>query len=238
MDRKGSRSIEEGELVVSREFQFITASLFKPKVRQRIKAEIAEDQATIYASFWQGREPAQTLRLFKAFKRYLFDNAALASYTGILKGYEIFQLGRRMGRESTYLYIARFMKKQQDASDRQICDYLDKCNSRLLALSSKNINDPKWARRPAKWDQKMNAKLKDPKVKLKFKKTFGDTDRRRERDWRESLHLIPGPVMTYLSRGRKDAKDAHLQNALWHWPRIVREHKKNARTSKIEKGTP
>src|ERR1035438_1236508 len=160
---------------VSRDWELTRAGLFRPETRLRVKEEIEEDQAVLHASFREGREPDQTLRLFRHFRRYLFNNLALASFHGILQGQEAFQLGQRVGTSKATLYIARLIKKQPDASDKQICDYLDKCNLRLLALNSTNFGGSQWAGLPAKWGQVMDEKLKDVKIRKKFREVFEDS---------------------------------------------------------------
>jgi hypothetical protein len=202
---------------VAREFQFNRAGLFRLEKEQELRSQIAEDRERLFRVFKE-RLSSDGSELANCLKRLVMNFSALSSYRGIVKGHSVFKLGISLGEKKADQYIIRYLSRHPDATDKELCSYLDDTNDRLYRLNRTNKEGPLWARTPPKWLPEI--RKKDSNV------GFGNT-------WSRALTYLPGRVMTYLSRARKMAHDKAVQEALFLWPRVLREHRK--RRTKIAK---
>ena len=200
---------QEARQKVREEFQFGRARLFRPDVERRVYAEMGEDGERLLAHFMQP-VTAENLELLRCFKRYLLNFAKVASYRGVLKGYNLFDLGMKLGEDRARFYAIEYLRKHPEAKNEELVEFLDGKNSRLIALMTSK-DDSLWAWLPRSLEQRFN----DNKIPLLP-----------GRLWSTALETFPDPVMQYLSRVRKMAKTVEVTNALFIWPRIIREHRK------------
>jgi len=203
---------------VKKDFEFGRARLFRPEVAKRVDAEIKEDRERLYAHFKQ-QEPKKQLELMQCLYRLLLSISKLASYHGILKGHQISSRGMELAEDRAKLYLVTdYLDKHPGASFQDMCEYLDRKNSRLIALRTSK-KSPLWAPIPPSWRKAIERLGIDPppsEYEL----------------WRTALEQFPGRVEPYLSRARKLATDVRSTNILRVWPRIIREHRKLRKTRK------
>jgi hypothetical protein len=201
---------------ISHEWQVTRVGLFLPGNRQKLKREMKEDEEAIYAAFRAGGDDQRALRLFQHFKRYLLNTSALASYHGLLRGYECFELGSQLPKGSAkrciieYLYSNEQNTGQRKVRNRELCEHLSKKRVPILET----------------WQQKIDGCLKTTVGKRKFEKRFVVEQSDQDNKWNEAMFVCPELVGPYLSHYRREAKNAMIRNALHLWPKIVRASKK------------
>jgi len=212
MDEQRQQEIKKK---VREEFQWGRARLFRPEVERRVLAEMEQDRHRLLAHFMQ---PVTTERveLLQSLKRYLLNFAKVSSYRGVLKGYQLFDLGLELGEDRARFYSIEYLRKHPGARNEELVRYLDRKNSRLFYLKTSK-DDPLWAWLPRSLEQKFT----DANIPIETG-SF----------WETALVKFPEPVMQYLSRVRRMAKSAEITNTLFIWPRIIREHHKRRKAPK------
>ncbi len=211
MDDAKKKQIESG---VREEFQMGRARLFRVETERKVQAEIAEDKARVFAAFKQ-LGPQRELELTEGLARLLINFSKLASYRGVLKGYHLFHTGIKLGEDRARFYLVEYLQAHPDADNSELVRYLDRKNGRLSALKT-NQNDPLWAWLPRSWNEEFR--------KRGIELQPGEF-------WETALDQLPELVMPYLSRAKKMARQARVKNALFSWPRIIKEHKKRRKNS-------
>ncbi|MDR3676930.1 MAG: hypothetical protein P4N24_15680 [Acidobacteriota bacterium] len=200
---------------VREEFQFGRARLFRPETERRVLAEMGEDRKRLFVHFTQP-VTEENVELLACFKRYLLNFAKVASYRGILAGHDLFHLGVELGEDRARFYAIEYLRRHPEAKNEELVEYLDRKNSRLSALKTSK-DDPLWAWLPRSLEQK----FADAKIPIHAGSL-----------WETALVKFPDPVMQYLSRLRRMAKSPEITNALFIWPRIIREHRKRRKKPK------
>jgi hypothetical protein len=205
MDDEKKKQIKNG---VREEFRVGRARLFRVETERKVRAEIAEDRTRIFAAFKQlGQQPE--LELTQKLGRLLMNFSKLASYRGVLEGYHLFQTGIKLGEDRARFYLVEYLQTHPDAENSELIRYLDRKNGKLSALKT-NQNDPLWAWLPRSWNEEFRGR--------------GIAVHPGE-FWEDALKHFPELVMPYLSRAKKMAKQPRVRNALFSWPRIIKEHR-------------
>lgn len=150
MDNEKKKQIENR---VGEEFQIGRARLFRVETERKVRAEIAEDKARVFAAFKQlGTQ--RELELTEGLARLLINFSKLASYRGVLKGYHLFHTGIRLGEDRARFYLVEYLQTHSDAKNDELVRYLDRKNGRLSALKTKK-DDKLWAWLPLRMSPEM-----------------------------------------------------------------------------------
>jgi hypothetical protein len=206
MDQERKKQIRSG---VREEFRVGRARLFRVETERKVRAEIAEDRNRLFAAFKQ-LGPQKELELTQCLGRLLMNFSKLASYRGVLEGYEVFRTWLKLNEDRARFYLVEYLQTHLGAENSELVRYLDRKNGRLSALRTTK-NDPLWAWPPRSWEES----FRERHIEL----CEGEF-------WETALKEFPELVMPYLSRAKKMAKEARVKNVLFVWPRIVREHRK------------
>jgi hypothetical protein len=201
------------------EFQLGRARLFRVSAEKKAWAEISQKKELLFANFKQ-QGPTKQLELMESLERLLMNFNMLASYRGILKGYDVFSTARAMGEDRARYYLLEHLQKHPETDNKELVRYLDRKNGRLTALKTSK-DSPLWAWLPRSLEEKFE-KGKIPKIPGEF--------------WEAALTEFSQPTMEYLSRVRKMAKEPKVRNVLFGWPRVVQEHHKRRKKRKAEPG--
>jgi hypothetical protein len=145
-----------------------------------------------------------------AILRLLMNYVKMASYNGVLKGFEIERQAAALRKDKARYHLLVFLKKNPDATNKQLVRHLDRKNG-LLDEHDANPSDPQWAPLPTS--------LRRAFKKQGLKQYNGEY-------WETALKMFPDPVMQYLARVRSAAKEAKVKNVLCNWPDIVLRHKR------------
>ena len=194
---------------VHEEFHIGRASLFRVETERKVRAEIAEDRERLFEAFKQ-MGPQKELGLCQCLGRLLMNFSKVASYRGLLEGYEVFRTGLKLGEDRARFYLVEYLQTHPNAENSELVRHLDRKNGRLSALRTSK-NDPLWAWLPRSWEESFRER---------------NIDLREGEFWEAALEEFPELVMPYLSRAKKMAKKAKVKNVLFVWPRIVLEHRK------------
>lgn len=211
MDQEREKEIRDG---VRKEFRLGRARLFRVEAENKLRAEIADDKAQIFAAFKElglQRELALTQKL----ARLLMNFSKLASYRGVVEGYHLFQAGLKLSEDRARYHLVVHLQDHPDATNRELVEYLDGKNHRLSVLKI-NKSDPLWALLPRSWEEELKNR---------------GIDCRAGAWWDTALEHLPDLVMPYLSRAKKMAKQPRVKNALFSWKRIIREHEQRRKNS-------
>ena len=208
MDQRARRRIRAE---VREEFQLGTALLFRIEVEKAVRAEIKRERSRLFDLLKQ-LPLAQQLETTDCIKRLLLNYSTLASYRGVLKGYDVFRTRLELEQDRARFYLVEYLQKHREEKNENqaLVKYLDTKNGRLSALRTPK-DDPLWAWLPRSLEEAFrsaNIPMRDGEF------------------WEEALQKFPEKVMPYLSRAKKMAKIPSVKNTLYVWPRIVREHKK------------
>lgn len=218
MDEERKKEIRDG---VRKEFRLGRARLFRVEAENKLRAEIAEDKAHIFAAFKELGSQKE-LALTQGLGRLLMNFSKLASYRGVLEGYHLFQAGIKLSEDRARYHLVVYLQDHPEATNRELVEYLDGKNHRLSILKT-NKSDPLWAWLPRSWEEE----LKNRGIECR-PGAFWDT----------ALENLPDPVMQYLSRAKSTAKQPRVKNALFSWKRIIKEHRKRRKSSPNEESNP
>ena len=206
MDEARKRGIRDD---VRKEFRLGRAALFRIDAENKLRAEIAQDRERVFAAFKELGSNWE-LELTQALGRLLMNYSKLASYRGVLEGYHLFQVGIKLGEDRARYHLIIYLQDHSTATNRDLISYLDAKNHRLLTLRTSK-NDPLWAWLPRLWEEKLKSQ---------------GIECHPGEFWEAALEHLPDLVMPYLSHAKRMAKQPRVKNALFSWPRIIREHRK------------
>jgi hypothetical protein len=192
---------EAGKVRQGEEFQFGRARLFRLKNEKKLRAEIANDKEQLFALF-KSQGLSKELEFTECLKRLLMNFSKMASYRGILQGFEISSYAAELREDRARLHLFQYLQKHPKATNHELIAHLD---------AQTRPNDPLWAPLPPAW-------------KRKFKEQglgyfAGEY-------WQTALKELPTLVLPYLSRVKSMAKDAKAKNALFNWPELIKRHKR------------
>lgn len=194
---------------VREEFQIGRARLFSLKNEKKLRKEIAEDKERLFELF-KSQGLLKQQEFTECLARLLINFSKMASFRGILKGYETSEYAIELRKERARFYLFEYLQKHPGATNRDLVAYLDAKNRRLDALRTLP-NDPLWAPLPSAWRRKLEGQ--------KLECRAGES-------WATALKELPTLVMPYLARIRKMAKDSGVKNVLFNWPEIIKRHKR------------
>jgi hypothetical protein len=195
---------------VREDFRLGRARLFRVEAEEKARAEIAEDRSRLFAAFKQLGPPEKELELTQCLGRLLMNFSKMASYRGVLEGYNVFRTGLELGEDRARFYVMEYLQTHPEAENAELVRYLDRKNGRLSKLKTKK-DSPLWARLRPTWKKafrKKNIPLQEGEY------------------WETAFKEFPTLVMPYLSRAKDMAQEARFKNVLFTWPRIIREHKR------------
>lgn len=176
---------------------------------KKVSREIVEDRIRLFEFFKsQGLEKESELN--ETLLRLLMNYVKMASYNGVLKGFEIERQAAALRKDKARYHLLVFLKKNPKATNEQLVRHLDRKNG-LLGEHNANPSDPQWAPLPAS--------LRRAFKQHGLKQYNGEY-------WETALKTFPDPVWQYLSRVRNAAKEAKVKNVLFNWPDIVQRHKR------------
>lgn len=176
---------------------------------KKVSREIVEDRILLF-EFFKSQGLEKELELNETLLRLLMNYVKMASYHGVLKGFEIERQAAALRKDKARYHLLVFLKKNPNATNQQLVRHLDRKNG-LLAEHNANPSDPQWAPLPTS--------LRSAFKKQGLKQYNGEY-------WETALKMFPDPVMQYLSRVRSAVKEAKVKNVLFHWPDIVLRHKR------------
>jgi hypothetical protein len=104
----------------------------------RIEEEMHADQARLHAVF---AERADGLELADCLLRYYENVAGFAHYTGFRRGYNV---GIKVGKDECEVAITRVIRKRLNATPKEICELIDKYNSRFDDQNDRRLIQLKW----------------------------------------------------------------------------------------------
>jgi hypothetical protein len=194
---------------VREDFRLDRARLFRVEAEEKARAEIAEDKSRLFAAFKQLGPPEKELELTQCLGRLLVNFSKLASYRGVLEGYNVFRTGLELGEDRARFYLMEYLQTHPDAENPELIRYLDRKNGRLSELKTEK-DSPLWAPLLPSWEER----FREENIPLQE----GEY-------WETAFKKFPKLVMPYLSRAKEMAQKARFKNVLFTWPRIIREHK-------------
>lgn len=194
---------------VKEEFQLGRARLFRLKNEKKLSAEIAQDKERLFALF-KSQGLSTELEFTECLKRLLMNFSKLASYRGILQGFEISSYAAELREDRARFHLFQYLQKHPKATNQELIAHMDTKNGRLAELQTPS-NDPLWAPLPTAW-------------RRQFAKQ--GVDYSNGEYWETAMKVFPKLVMPYLSRVRSMAKDAKAKNALFNWPELIKRHKR------------
>ena len=194
---------------VREEFRRGRTRLFRVEAEEKARTEIAEDRSRLFAAFKQLGPPEKELELIECLGRLLMNFSKMASYRGVLEGYNLFRTGLELGEDRARFYLMERLQDHPDAENGELIRYLDQKNGRLAELKTSK-DSPLWAPLRPSWEEKFRKK-NIPLQEGEY--------------WETAFKEFPKLVMPYLSRAKDMAVEARFKNVLFTWPRIIREHK-------------
>jgi hypothetical protein len=200
---------------VREDFRLGRARLFRVETEEKARAEIAEDKSRLFAAFKQIGTPEKELELTQCLGRLLVNFSNLASYRGVLEGYNVYRTGLELGEDRARLYLMEYLQTHPDAENPELIRYLDRKNGQLSELKTRK-DSPLWARLRPRW-QDMFRKKNIPLQEGEY--------------WEIAFKEFPKLVMPYLSRAKKMAQEVRFKNVLFTWPRIIRKHTSQRKTN-------
>lgn len=139
----------------------------RPDAMARIEEEMHADQARLHAVFAQR---ADGLELADCLLRYYENVAGFAHYNGFRRGYNV---GIKVGKDEREVAIVRVIRKKLRATPIEICELIDKHNSRLEDLKDKMripLPWPELAKHHTRWAEvKHIPKVKNYLVRIRKK---------------------------------------------------------------------
>lgn len=194
---------------VKEELRLGRVRLASLKNEKKLLTQNNQDRERLFAFFkLQGLE--KELELNEVLLRLLLNYSKLASYRGVREGFQIYEYAAELREDRARLHLFEYLRKQPEATNQELVEYLDAKNGRLAKLKTKR-DAPHWAPLPTDW-----------KILLDKQKVAHYDDS----SWEIALGELPTLVMPYLSRVRKIAKDVRVKNVLFNWPEIFKQHKK------------
>lgn len=194
---------------VKEELRLGRVRLASLKGEKRLLAQNHQDRERLFAFFkLQGLE--RELELNEVLLRLLMNYSKLASYRGVREGFKIYEYAAELREDRARLHLFEFLRRNPEATNQTLVEYLDTKNGRLAKLKTKR-DDPHWAPLPVEWMERL---VKD-RVSLKD-----------DSSWETALEELPTLVMPYLSRVKRMANEAMVRNVLFNWPEIFKQHKK------------
>jgi len=212
MNEEGEQRVQQK---VHEEFQLKRARLFRLKNEKKLRGEIAEDKERLFALF-KSQGLVRQLEFTEGLARLLMNFSVLASYKGILKGFEIKEAALKLNkdRDRAQYHLFEFLQEHPDAKNGELVTLLNTRNGRHEALKTRR-DDPQWAPLP-------------PSLLKRFaNRTIVPSEW-----WETAMEEFPGEVRIYLSRVRREAKKAEVKNVLFNWPKLVELHKKERKKKK------
>jgi hypothetical protein len=206
MDEQKTKQVRQK---VRNEFRLGRARLFRVEDESRARSEIADDKARILAAF-KPLGPAQELGLTQCLARLLMNFSKLASYRGVLEGYDIFRIGLELGEDRARFYLMEYLQTHRSAENEELIGYLDRKNGKLAKLKTAE-DSPLWAPLRKSW----HAMFRRENIPL----VEGE-------NWGAALENFPEVVRPYLSLAKRKAQEPKFKNVLFTWPRIISEHKR------------
>jgi hypothetical protein len=176
---------------------------------KKVSREIVEDRIRLF-EFFKSHGLVKELELNETLLRLLMNYVKMASYHGVLKGFEIERQAAALRKDKARYHLLVFLKKNPDATNQQLIRHLDRKNG-LLAEHNTSPSDSQWAPLP-------------PSLRRAFKKQ--GLKQYNGEYWETALKEFPEPVMQYLARIRSAAKKVKVKNVLFNWPDIVYRHKR------------
>lgn len=204
MDESRVRTIEQK---VKRELRGGRVRLAGLAEEKKLLAQNVRDRDFLF-SFFKSQGMEKELELNEALLRLLMNYSKLASYRGVREGVEIYSYADELRNDRASYHLFKFLQKRPDATNQELVEYLDGKNGRLAKLKTKP-DDPHWAPLPVEWKKRLD------------RQGAGC-----DSAWETALSELPNTVMPYLSRVRKKANEAKLRNALFNWPEIFKQHKR------------
>ena len=134
----------------------------------------------------------------------------LASYRGILKGFEINETAIKLHKDKdrAHYHLFVFLQENPEAKNKELIACLSTRNGRHQELKTPR-DDPQWAPLPPS-----------------LRKRFGNRKIDPYEWWDTAMREFPDEVRIYLSRVKREAKNAEVKNVLFNWPKILEKHKK------------
>jgi hypothetical protein len=96
MDEQKKKKIRQE---VHEDFKLGRARLFRIEAEEKARAEIAEGWSRLFAAFKQLGPPEKELELTQCLGRLLMNFSKMASYRGVLEGYNVFRTGLELGED-------------------------------------------------------------------------------------------------------------------------------------------
>jgi len=205
MDEENKERIRQK---VREEFRLGRTRLFRVEAEEKARTETAEDRSRLFAAFKQ-LGPERELELTQSLGRLVMNFSKMASYRGVLEGYNLFRTGLELGEDRARFYLMERLQDHPDADNGELIRYLDEKNGRLAELKTSK-DSPLWAPLRPSWEElfrQKNIPLQEGEY------------------WDTAFKEFPKLVMPYLSRAKDMAQEARFKNVLFTWPRIIREHK-------------
>ena len=115
-----------------------------------------------------------------------------------------FQAGRAR------FHLFDYLQDHPDATNEELIRYIERKNGRLVELRTKK-DDDLCAPLPPSWKEAFEER-NIPYVEGEY--------------WETALSKFPKLVMPCLSRAKRQAKEARVKYALYNWPEIIEQHKK------------
>jgi hypothetical protein len=194
---------------IAAEFQLGRARLFRLKNESKLRVEIAADKERLFELFkLQGL--SKQLEFTECLARLLMNFSKMASYRGILKGFEIKETAIKLHKDKdrAQYHIFEFLRENPEAKNKELIACLNTRNGRHVQLKTPR-NDPQWAPLPPSLQKRLGNRKIDP-----------------DDWWDTAMEEFPNEVRVYLARVRREAKKAEVKNVLFNWPKLVELHRK------------
>ena len=194
---------------VKEEFQIGRARLFSLKNEKKLRAEIAEDKERLFELF-KSQGLSKQLEFTECLARLLMNFSKMASYRGILKGFEIKETAIKLhsDKDRAQYHLFACLQENPKAKNKKLIACLNTRNGRHQELKTPR-DDPQWSPLPPSLQKRFGNRKIDP-----------------YEWWETAMKEFPDEVRIYLSRVRREAKKVEVKNVLFSWPKIVRLHKK------------
>jgi hypothetical protein len=209
MDEQKKKEIRQK---IRNQFRLGRVRLFRVEDESRTRGQIADDKARVLAAF-KTFGPAQELDLTQCLARLLMNFSKLASYHGVLEGYNIFRIGLELGEDRARFYLMKYLQTHRSADNEELIEYLDRKNGTLAKLKTAK-DSSLWAPLRESW-QDMFRRKNIPLIAGEY--------------WGTALDQFPEVVRPYLSLVKRKAQEPKFKNVLFIWPRIISEHKRQRR---------
>jgi hypothetical protein len=201
---------------VHEEFQLGRARLFSLKNEKKLRAEIAEDKERLFELF-RSQVLSKQLEFTECLARLLMNFSKMASYRGILKGFEIKETAIKLHKDNdrAQYHLFAFLQEHSEAKNKELIACLNTRNGRHQELKTPH-DDPQWAPLPPP-----------------LRKRFGNRKIDPDEWWDTAMTEFPDEVRIYLARVKREAKKVEVKNVLFNWPKLVELHKKERKKKKV-----